>query len=120
MFKFLIRPANSNQTSKKPSGLCKTGLSSRNCLVVSFTAALVITALLIKNISWQHVLSENQTENCSLKIFIYSEGKKVCLSELLAVTEVLQGNIHLLPKETGQIVHVILDHTVLVLLLLLI
>lgn len=103
MFKFLIRPANSNQTSKKPSGLCKTGLSGRNCLVVSFTAALVITALLIKNISWQHVLSENQTENCSLKIFIYSEGKKVCLSELLAVTEVLRAIFIYFPRKLARL-----------------
>lgn len=42
------------------------------------------------------------------------------LSELLAVTEVLQCNINLRPEETGQIIHVIMDHTVLVSLLLLI
>lgn len=88
--------------------------------MVSFTAALAITALLIKTISWQYLLSENQTKKCSLKIFVYSWEKTLCLSEALAVTEVLQCNIHLLLKETGQIIHVIVDHTVLILLLLLI
>lgn len=88
---------------------------------MSFTAVLTITALFTKNISWQHLLSESQTENCSLKIFTYSWGKVVLrLSELLAVTEVPQCNIHPLPKETGQFIHVIMNHTVLVLLLLLI
>lgn len=83
--------------------------------MVYFTAVLTITALFIKNISWQHSLFESQTENCSLKICIYNWGKVVfCLSEHLAVTETPQCNIHPLPTETGQSIHVIMDHTVLV------
>lgn len=100
-------------------GLCKTGLSSRECLAVSLSVTLKLMVLFTKNGPRQHLVPDHQADKYSLKIFIYNWRKIIlCLSGLRGVFEAPQCNSHLFPKETGQFIQMITGRNTLAPLLL--